>query len=120
LTRPHPPILIGGAGERKTLRMVAQYAQACNLFATPDLARKLDVLKEHCDNLGRDYDQIEKTVMTSLDPGPDGANVDTLLEQLRGLAELGITHVHGRVPDVASLRPLEILGEKVIPVAATF
>jgi F420-dependent oxidoreductase-like protein len=120
LTRPHPPILIGGAGEKKTLRMVAQYAQACNLFATPDLARKLEVLRAHCDSLGRDYGEIEKTVMTSLDPGPDGANVDALLEQLQGLAALGITHAHGRVPDVASLRPLELLGEKVIPVAATF
>ena len=68
--RPHPPILIGGGGEKKTLRMVAQYAQACNLFDSPDLAHKLEVLRGHCDALGRDYDEIEKTVMGPVDPGP--------------------------------------------------
>ncbi len=120
LQRPHPPILIGGSGEKKTLRMVAQYAQACNLFAGPDIARKLDVLREHCANLGTDYDAIEKTVISSLDPGPDGANVDALLEQLRSFAELGIQHVHGFVPGVSTITPLEILGERVIPVVAGF
>ena len=61
--RPHPPILIGGGGERKTLRLVAQYAQACNLFPGPELEHKLDVLRGHCEALGRDYDEIEKTVI---------------------------------------------------------
>src|SRR5580698_2241088 len=56
LTKPHPPILIGGSGEKKTLRLVAQYAQACNLFYGPDLAHKLDVLRGHCEAVGRDYD----------------------------------------------------------------
>jgi len=120
LSRPHPPILIGGGGEKKTLRMVAQYAQACNLFAGPELARKLDVLREHCEAVGRDYEEIEKTVMFSIDPGPGGENVDALLEQLRGLADLGISHAHGRVPNVSSITPLEILGERVIPIAAQF
>ena len=63
LQRPHPRILIGGGGEKKTLRMVAQYADACNLFPSPDLAHKLDVLRGHCADVGRDYDAIEKTVM---------------------------------------------------------
>ena len=120
LQRPHPPILIGGSGEKKTLRMVAQYGQACNLFAGPDVAHKLDVLREHCANLGTDYDAIEKTVISSLDPGPEGRNVDALLEQLRGFAELGIQHVHGSAPGIADLTPLQILGEQVIPVAAGF
>src|SRR5215467_9091104 len=71
LSRPHPPILIGG-GEKKTLRLVAQYAYACNLLGGPDLARKLDVLRGHCDAVGRDYDQIEKTVSGPLHPGPGG------------------------------------------------
>ncbi|MEI4914055.1 hypothetical protein Q8G39_28830, partial [Klebsiella pneumoniae] len=70
--RPHPPIMIGGMGERKTLRLVARYAQACNLFPTPDLPRKLDVLKRHCEAEGRDYDEIEKTCMFSFDVGPSG------------------------------------------------
>jgi len=120
LSRPHPPILIGGGGERKTLRLVAQYAQACNLFATPDLERKLDVLREHCAAVGRDYDEIEKTVMYPLDPGPDAENVDAILAGMRGFADLGISHVHGRVAKVHEIRPLELLGERVIPVAAGF
>jgi F420-dependent oxidoreductase-like protein len=120
LTRPHPPILIGGSGEKKTLRLVAQYAQACNLFAGPELAHKLDVLRGHCEAVGRDYDDIEKTVMSPLDPGPNGEKIDALIESLRGLADLGITHVHGSVPDVASITPLELLGQRVIPVVADF
>jgi alkanesulfonate monooxygenase len=118
LTTPHPPILIGGAGERKTLRMVAQYAQACNLFNTPELPHKLDVLRQHCAELGTDYDAIEKTVMGPLDVGADGERVNQQIEQLHELHELGITHVHGRIPDVANLRQLEIFGEQVIPAVA--
>jgi F420-dependent oxidoreductase-like protein len=118
LQRPHPPILIGGGGEKKTLRLVAQYAQACNLFAAPELTHKLDVLREHCDAVGRDYDDIEKTVMMNMNPGPGAQNVEEMLVQLRGLADLGIAHVHGMVPDVQEIKPLEILGEQVIPVIA--
>jgi F420-dependent oxidoreductase-like protein len=118
LTRPHPPILIGGGGEKKTLRLVAKYAQACNLFSGPDLGHKLDVLRSHCDDVGRDYDEIEKTVMGPLDPGPDGELVDELLASMRDLAALGVTHYHGSVPDVASIRPLELLGDRVVPAAA--
>jgi len=117
LTRPHPPILIGGGGEKKTLRLVAQYAQACNLFATPDLEHKLDVLRRHCSDVGRDYDEIQKTVMSPLDPGPNGENAEALLEKLRGLAALGVHHVHGVVPGVETIRPLELLGELVVPEA---
>jgi len=120
ISRPHPPILIGGAGEKKTLRLVAQYAQACNLFASPDLARKLEILREHCEAVGRDYDEIQKTVMFSIDPGENGENVEALLEKLRGLAELGVTHVQGSIPGVESIRPLEILGEQVVPEALKF
>jgi alkanesulfonate monooxygenase len=120
LSRPHPPILIGGGGERKTLRLVAQYAQACNLFAGPELQHKLDVLRGHCDAVGRDYDEIEKTVMGPLDPGPKGERVEELIASMGRLASLGITHYHGSVPDVASITRLELLGEKVIPVVAEF
>jgi F420-dependent oxidoreductase-like protein len=120
LTKPHPPILIGGGGEKKTLRLVAKYAQACNLFGGPELEHKLDVLRGHCDDVGRDYDEIEKTVMFNLDPGSDGENVDALLEELHRLAGLGIEEAHGRVPDVWRITPLEVLGERVVPVAAGF
>jgi F420-dependent oxidoreductase-like protein len=114
LQRPHPRILIGGGGERKTLRMVAQYADACNLFSGPELERKLDVLREHCAAVGRNYDDIEKTVMFPLDTD----DVDGLLSRLRGLADLGIQHVHGRVRDVETIEPLRVFGEQVIPEAA--
>jgi F420-dependent oxidoreductase-like protein len=120
LTKPHPPILIGGAGEKKTLRMVAQYAQACNLFNSPELPHKLDVLRQHCADLGTDYDAIEKTVMGPLDVGANGERVSQQLDELHALHELGITHLHGRIPDVSNLRQLEIFGEQVIPVAAKF
>ncbi|KJE21782.1 oxidoreductase [Frankia torreyi] len=118
LRRPHPPILIGGSGEKKTLRLVARYAQACNLFAGPDVEHKLDVLRAHCQDVGRDYDEIEKTVIGPLDPGPGGEKIDALLAEIQRLAGLGVTHYHGSVPDVDTLRPLELLGERLIPAAA--
>jgi len=119
LRRPHhPPILIGGGGEKKTLRLVAEYAQACNLFNSPELEHKLEVLRGHCADVGRDYDEIEKTVLHRLDPGPNGEQVDGLLRELERLAKLGIDYVHGMVPDVSNPRMLEILGERVVPVAA--
>jgi F420-dependent oxidoreductase-like protein len=120
LSRPHPPILIGGGGEQKTLRLVARYAQACNLFAGPGLEHKLDVLRGHCESVGRDYDEIAKTVMMPLDPGQHGEHADEILERLRGLAALGVSHVHGRVANVSAITPLELLGERVIPIADRF
>ncbi|WP_045876250.1 LLM class F420-dependent oxidoreductase [Pseudofrankia sp. DC12] len=115
LTRPHPPIMIGGGGEKKTLRLVAKYAQACNLFAGPDLAHKLDVLRAHCEREGRDYDEITKTSYFEFDPGEDGQNVGAILAELERLASLGIQEVIGRVVDVSKIRPLEIIGSQVIP-----
>jgi F420-dependent oxidoreductase-like protein len=120
LRRPHPPILIGGGGEKKTLRLVAKYAQACNLFNNAELERKLDVLREHCSDVGRSYDDIEKTVLSALDPGPNGEKVDDLLRELERLATLGVEYVHGMVPNVSDPRMLEILGERVVPAAAGF
>ncbi len=120
LVRPHPPIMIGGGGEKKTLRFVAQYAQACNLFPGPDLERKLDVLRGHCEDVGRDYDDIEKTVMGPIDPGPNGEKVDALLAELERLAGLGVTLIQGSLPNVDTITPLDILGERVIPLAAKF
>src|SRR5579883_641622 len=73
--KPHPPILIGGTGERKTLRMVAQYGDACNLFlrlGKDEVKRKLDVLREHCARMGRPYEQIEKTSLDTISLTRDG------------------------------------------------
>jgi F420-dependent oxidoreductase-like protein len=121
LNRPlplrRPPILIGGGGEKKTLRLVAQYAQACNLFAGPDVERKLEILRGHCADVGRDYDEIEKTVNLLLDPGTNGEKVDDLLARLQGLAKLGVQHVQGVVPGVSEITPLEIIGREVVPAA---
>jgi len=120
LTCPHPPILIGGGGEKKTLRLVAKYADACNLFPGPELEHKLDVLRGHCADVGRDYDDIAKTVMMPLDPGENGENVDSILDQLQKLAALGVTHTHGMIPGAVGIDALELFGEKIIPIAQGF
>ncbi len=98
--RPHPPILIGGSGERKTLRMVARYADACSLFDLPgsefadNIQHKLSVLRDHCAAEGRDYAEIEKTIASTFDPGDDPkAALPGLLAHFRELAALGIDHV---------------------------
>ena len=118
LSRPHPPILIGGAGERKTLRLVALYADACNIFDSPELAHKLDVLREHCTREGRDYDEIEKTVQTRFDLGEHGERAEQTIEHLHELAGQGIQVAHGAVMNAGSLRPLELMAERVIPAVA--
>jgi F420-dependent oxidoreductase-like protein len=115
-----PSIMVGGGGVKKTLRLVAKYADACNLFDSPDLPHKLEVLREHCEREGRDYDSIAKTVTMPLTVEADGRGVDELLKKLRGLADLGVTAALGHVPNVHTLRPIEILARDVIPVAATF
>jgi F420-dependent oxidoreductase-like protein len=81
-----PPILIGGGGEKKTLRLVAQYADACNLFgeSLDETAHKLDVLRRHCDDVGRDYDEIEKTALHM------GPITDTFVADVAAYAKLGI------------------------------
>jgi F420-dependent oxidoreductase-like protein len=118
LSRPHPPILIGGAGERKTLRLVAQYADACNIFDTPELAHKLDVLRDHCERLGRDYDEIEKTAQLRFDLGERGEHVERTIEHLHELADLGIQVAHGALANVSQPGTLELMGERVIPAVA--
>jgi F420-dependent oxidoreductase-like protein len=94
LRQPHPPILVGGMGEKKTLRLVAQYADACNMFDIPDggriLKHKLSVLAAHCEDVGRPYDEIEKTLSTRLDPGE---SADSFVQRCGALAALGIEHV---------------------------
>jgi F420-dependent oxidoreductase-like protein len=116
LSRPHPPILIGGGGERKTLRIVAKYADACNLFPGPEQIRhKLDVLREHCEREGRDFDSIEKTAMYTVDVGRDGERADRVVEDLAALAGVGIQTAIGSVRGVATIEPLHVVGSEVIP-----
>jgi F420-dependent oxidoreductase-like protein len=117
LTRPHPPILLGGSGE-KTLRLVARYADACNIRPGPDIPQKLATLRRYCDEEGRDYSAIEKSCPFAFDVGENGEKSDDLLGQLRWLASMGIETVIGMVPRIQQIKPLELLGQKVIPAVA--
>jgi F420-dependent oxidoreductase-like protein len=118
LTRPHPPILIAGSGEQRTLRLVARYADACNLQPGPQIPKKLEILRQHCEAEERDYNRIEKTCMFAFDVGEDGSKVGELIGQLRWLAGMGIQTVLGVVPQVYRIEPLEIIGREVIPAVA--
>ena len=120
LTQPHPPILIGGGGERKTLRLVAQYAQACNLFPSAELGHKLGVLREHCEREGRNYDEIEKTAILRMDVGRNGEKAGELIDALGRLSEQGIQTAIGGVARVSTITPLETIGNEVIPAVASF
>src|SRR6478735_3985208 len=118
LSRPHPPILIAGAGEKRTLPLVARYADACNIPPSPEIPRKLEILKRLCDEAGTDYDAIEKTAPFGFDVGERGEKVPQLLEQLRWLGSMGIETVLGWVVGVDRITPLEIMGREVIPALA--
>jgi F420-dependent oxidoreductase-like protein len=94
ISRPHPPVLIGGTGERKTLRLVATYADACNLFAASpaEVAQKLDVLRRHCDDVGRDEGAIRKT-MVYMGPLLAGGDIDGFIAEMADYAKLGMEQV---------------------------
>jgi F420-dependent oxidoreductase-like protein len=115
LTRPHPPIMIGGGGEKKTLRLVAKYADACNLFPAPDLDRKLDVLRAHCAAEGRDYDEITKTCYFVFDVGEQGEKAAEVTDRLGRLADLGFQVAIGQVANVWQVTPLEVIAAEIIP-----
>jgi F420-dependent oxidoreductase-like protein len=120
LSRPHPPIMIAGDGERKTLRLVARYADACSLRPKPEIPKKLDVLRRHCEEEGRDYEKIEKTCAFAFDVGENGEKADELVERLRWLSGMGVETVIGVVPNVYRITPLEVIGREVIPAVADF
>ena len=115
IARPHPPILIAGSGERRTLPVVARYGNACNLRPSPEIPRQLELLRGLCDREGTDYDAIEKTAPWRFDVGEDGSGVATLVEQLRWLGSLGIETVFGYVVGAERIKPIEIIGREVIP-----
>jgi F420-dependent oxidoreductase-like protein len=119
LSKPHPPILIGGSGERKTLRLVAEYADACNLFASrgaDELARKLEVLRRHCDALGRDYAGISKTVGVNVNL--EEQSPGQVIDQCATLAALGFDHAIFNIAADHEITPIERLGQEVLPALA--
>lgn len=123
LSNPHPPIMIGGMGEKKTLRMVAQYADACNLFiyqGNDVLRHKLDVLKGHCETLGRPYEEIERTTLGTVHLAPDGMTPSEVIETCRSLADIGIQHAIFNMPKTHDITPLETFGREILPVVAEF
>lgn len=121
LSKPHPPVMIGGMGERKTLRLVARYADACNLFAfagTETLRHKLDVLRGHCEDVGRDYEEIERTALSTVNLAEGAMSADDVIGHCRELAGAGIQHAIFNMPNVYEISPLQTFGEKIIPAVA--
>jgi F420-dependent oxidoreductase-like protein len=120
LSNPHPRIMIGGTGAKKTLRMVAQYADACNIgdwVGAENMQKALDNLKEHCELLGRDYATIEKTSLCTvhLSRGDTAAGI---INRIKDLAKLGFTHVIFNMQDVYTITPLRTFAKEIIPAVA--
>ena len=118
VSRPRPKILIGGGGEKKTLRLVARYADACNLFAflgAEGLGRKLEVLRRHCDAEKRDFRSIEKTTLGTAALGRQTAA--DLVKTCRELASIGIDQAIFNLPNAHEITPLETFGKEIIPAA---
>jgi F420-dependent oxidoreductase-like protein len=117
LSKPHPRVMIGGMGPKKTLRMVAQYADACNFFegaGTEKMQKSLDTLKTHCERLGRDYDAIEKTSLGTVHlSGED--TVDGVIRRIKDLSAMGFTHTIFNMPDVYKITPLATFAKEIIP-----
>lgn len=120
LSNPHPRIMIGGTGPNKTLRMVAQYADACNIgdwVGRNNMQKALDNLKAHCETLGRDYDTVEKTSLCTVHlSGKD--TVDSIISRSNDLAAMGFTHAIFNMPDVYKITPLETFARAIIPAVA--
>jgi len=121
-SRPHPPVLIGGMGEKKTLCFVAQYGDACNLHSRDvpyDVLRhKLDVLKQHCDDVGRPYEEIEKTTLYTVDSEFDKTDVSNIINKFTELSELGFQHIIINFEHDYSVKDVERIGREVIPAVA--
>ena len=135
ISKPHPYIMIGGSGERKTLRYVAKYGDACNLHlgAHPKLkgytqrsydnygsrierlGHKLDVLRRHCEREGRDYYEIDKSVLSPMDVSPGALTLEEVVGMCSELAEMGFNYVVFNMPNDHEKTPIEAIGEEVIP-----
>ncbi|MBF6606209.1 MAG: LLM class F420-dependent oxidoreductase [Chloroflexi bacterium] len=124
LSRPHPPIMIGGGGEQRTLRLVARYADACNVFGSPEtLHHKFEVLRGHCEAVGRPFDEIERSTLqpVAIDArGADGALTPAaIVDRAGALADVGVQHLILSVRGVDDISRLELIGRDVIPALRT-
>jgi alkanesulfonate monooxygenase SsuD/methylene tetrahydromethanopterin reductase-like flavin-dependent oxidoreductase (luciferase family) len=120
LSRPRVPIMIGGGGEKKTLRLVAQYADATNVFGSPEgIARKYAILAEHCAAVGRDFDQIERSTLQNLSVTTDGSGgtetPSRVVERFGELSDAGAQHVIVSMRQLPDRTALDLVGREVIP-----
>ena len=123
ISEPHPPIMIGGLGEKKTLRLVAQYGDATNMvldFGVDIIPHKLDVLKKHCDDVKRPYDDIERTTLGAIWLGGDGETTNDVIKTCSRLAKMGVQHAIFDVLNAFEIKPLEIFGDEIIPTVADY
>jgi F420-dependent oxidoreductase-like protein len=121
--QPPPPIMSGGAGEKRTLALVAKYADACNLYAFEDLdavRAKLAVLRRHCEAIGRPYGEIERTAIGMLNVGPGGISAREAVEYCRRVSDAGIQHFIVSMPGDHEIAPIELMGKEVIPAVREF
>jgi F420-dependent oxidoreductase-like protein len=122
-SRPHPPIMIGGVGEKRTLPLVARYADACNLYAFEDMSAvraKLDVLRRQCDLNNRPFDEIERTAIGAIDLRGGQKSVRAAIEYCRGVSDAGIEHLIVSLPGDHTLAPIELVRKEVIPAVGEF
>jgi F420-dependent oxidoreductase-like protein len=120
ISRPRVPIMVGGGGEKKTLRLVAQYADACNVFGNPEgIARKYEILRAHCAAVGRDPEEIERSTLQNIDPilpgGRGRESVERIVERFGDLADAGAQHIIIGMPDADDPRRLELVGRDILP-----
>jgi alkanesulfonate monooxygenase SsuD/methylene tetrahydromethanopterin reductase-like flavin-dependent oxidoreductase (luciferase family) len=114
ISRPRPPIMIGGGGEKKTLRLVAQYADATNVFGGPEaIAHKYEILREHCAAVGRNYDEIERSNLQTIYLDRQGPS--QVVDRFGELADAGAQHVIFSVVDVHDPKNLETIGREIVP-----
>ncbi|MFI5225074.1 MAG: LLM class F420-dependent oxidoreductase [Candidatus Limnocylindrales bacterium] len=120
VSRPHPPIMVGGGGERKTLRLVAQYADATNVFGGPTaLHHKFEVLRAHCEAVGRPFDDIERSTLQDIDISPNGGHGTVtpagVVDLAGELSDVGVQQLIVSIADVHDVSRLELIGRDVIP-----
>ena len=122
VSRPRPPIMIGGSGEKKTLRLVAKYADLCNVRGdSPEgVTHRFEVLREHCESVDRPYSDIERTIVTRFDVGRDGEKATELVDTLGRFAEAGVQAAMGYLIGCESEKTFDLMHDRVFPQLARF